>query len=315
MTKNPTGMRFQPRDGAILQALQDYDGMLSRRHIHYLFWPGKTERSMQRRLAKLYHAGYVDWPSRKDYQTKPVPEPVIWIGWRGALYLAGIQGIAVPPPKKENEYHLRKLEKALWKAGVRWVRTPRWSLLVHDLAVVDFRLAVLASLNQMESFSMRRWVNESYFRANLEVVEYNISLRNGIRRKMKKGVVPDGYFEILDEDLQQQGKSHLGRFLLEMDMSTHDNPSFGREKAAAGVAYVMQTLRGSHQKMDNLWWLIVTKGGKRRIKNLMRQTRKQAGEMANIFYFTNLYNLKNTNIFLDPIWSHISEDRKVSLFE
>jgi hypothetical protein len=314
MTKDPTGMRFQPRDGAILQAIQEYDGVLSRRHIHDLFWPGKTERSMQRRLAKLYHAGYIDWPSRKDYQTKPVPEPVIWIGWRGALYLAGLQGITVPPPKGDNEWQLRELEKKLRKARFPWVRTPPWSLLTHNLAVVDLRLVALASLNEMESVSMRRWINESYFRANLEVVEYTILLRNGITRKMKKGVVPDGYFEILDKDLQQQGKSHLGRFLLEMDMSTHDNPSFGREKVAAGVAYVKKTFRGSHQKTDNIWWLIVTKGGKRRINNLMSQTKKQARDMAKIFYFTSLHNLKKGNIFLDPIWSHISEDRKVSLF-
>jgi hypothetical protein len=97
-------------------------------------------------------------------------------------------------------------------------------------------------------------------------------------------------------------------------MSTHDNPSFGREKAAAGVAYVKKILRGSRHDVDNIWWLIVTKGGKRRIKNLMRQTRKHSGEMAKIFYFTNLHNLKDTNIFLDPIWSHVSVDRKVSLF-
>ena len=153
LSKRSIGMRFQPRDGAILQTIQDYDGVLARRHIQMVFWPGKKLRGMERRLAKLHHAGYINWPSRNDYKTKPIPESVIWIGWRGALYLAGLQGIAPPPPKGDNLFQLRNLEKNLRKAGFRWVRIPRWSLLSHDLAVVDFRMKVLVSLNQMANKS------------------------------------------------------------------------------------------------------------------------------------------------------------------
>jgi hypothetical protein len=51
-------------------------------------------------------------------------------------------------------------------------------------------------------------------------------------------VCPDAYFEIIDESRRMSGEPHIARFLLELDMSTHDNPSFGREKAAAGAAYI-----------------------------------------------------------------------------
>ena len=129
---------------------------------------------------------------------------------------------------------------------------------------------------------------------------------------MKKGVCPDGFFEIADR--QQHDQLHKGMYLLEMDMSTHDNPSFGREKAAAGAAYVKNKLRENYLQLNNFRWLIVTNGGKRRLTNLMLQTKKQAGDMAKIFYFTNLHKLKTKNVFLDPIWSHVSLGQKISLF-
>jgi len=209
-TGPPKGMRPQPRDLAILQAIQDFDGVLSRSQIRRIFWPDKSLRSMERRLAKLQQAGYLAWPDQSDYKTKPIPEPICWIGWRGALTLAGLQGIEVsPPPKGDNEYQLRELDKALRKQDFRWVRTPRWSLLLHDLAVNDFRLSVLRSLDDMSGASMQRWVNESYFRANLETVEYSIPLRYQKTREVKKGVCPDGYFEILDEVRLEQQKPAL----------------------------------------------------------------------------------------------------------
>ena len=38
--------------------------------------------AMERRLAKLQQAGYLAWPDQSDYKTKPIPEPICWIGWQ-----------------------------------------------------------------------------------------------------------------------------------------------------------------------------------------------------------------------------------------
>ena len=46
-------MLFQKRDGEILHAIYDNDGVLGKRHIKKLFWFEKTWRAMERRLALL----------------------------------------------------------------------------------------------------------------------------------------------------------------------------------------------------------------------------------------------------------------------
>jgi len=54
-------MRFQDRDGAILQAIHENDGVLARRHLKALFWPKVTKQAMEQRLSLLYHNGYLNW--------------------------------------------------------------------------------------------------------------------------------------------------------------------------------------------------------------------------------------------------------------
>ena len=119
-------MRFQARDAAILQAIYENDGILARRHLKALFWPHATKQAMEQRLSSLYHNGYLNWPNLEQRRTKPVPEPVVWLGWRGALSIAGQHGVQVQPPKSSNENQLRIIEKRLRDQGIRWHREPRW---------------------------------------------------------------------------------------------------------------------------------------------------------------------------------------------
>ena len=135
-------MRFQDRDGEILETIYSYGGVLARRQLKELFWSYKSWRAMEKRLAKLYHNRLIDWPTRTQWRTKPVAEPVIWLGWKGIHWLAGRGGIQVPAPASEGENQLRIFEKRLRDAGIHWLREPRWMQLEHDLAVIDFRLAV-----------------------------------------------------------------------------------------------------------------------------------------------------------------------------
>ncbi len=114
---------------------------------------------MEQRLAKLFHAGYLCWPSKDQYKIYPIPEAICWLGWQGALYLAGILGIEVARPHSDNEYQMRRLENELRKKGFHWLREPRWSLLVHDLAIIDFRLAIEAAVTDYPSLILDKWVS------------------------------------------------------------------------------------------------------------------------------------------------------------
>ena len=72
ITSQSTGMRFQERDGEILQAIYERDGVMAKRQLKTLFWPEKTDRAMEKRLTKLYRLGYLDWRTiRLAHQADP----------------------------------------------------------------------------------------------------------------------------------------------------------------------------------------------------------------------------------------------------
>jgi len=306
-------MRFQKRDGEILQAIFDYDGVLARRHLHRMFWPGATFRAMERRLSKLYHNDYLDWPSVEQRRTKPIPEPVVWLGWRGAHWVAGRSGVFVEEPTNQGEDQMRKLATRLRAQGVRWQREPRWSQLEHDLLVVYFRLGVELAAAKHPSLTLEEWLPEGVFLSNMDVVEYTLRDRDGERKKKKKGVRPDGYFVIVDELRRIKGAPARQRFLLELDMSTHPKSRFGREKVAPGVGYVRSPEYKARFGYNSGRWLVITTGGVR-MKNLMRQTEQEAGDSANLFFFTTLDQIEKNNVLAGRIWWQVGDAQPVALF-
>jgi hypothetical protein len=295
-------MRFQSRDAEILQAIYENEGILARRHLKALFWPDKNWRAMEQRLAKLCQAGFISWPSKEQYKIYPIPEAICWLGWQGALYIAGTTGIKVDPPSGDNEYKLRLLESKLRKNGFRWVREPRWSMLSHDLTVVDFRLALRNSLNQLTQYTLSKWLSESVFRSEPDVITYTIKTTVGKSFTSKKGVLPDAYFEIIDEARRVYGDPPKARFLLEIDMGTHDNLSFGRDKVVPGVAYIRSEAYKTRFGSNSGRWLVVANGGSRRLDNLMKQTEEKVGEYAKTFLFTTLEHMLEGNLLVSSIW-------------
>ena len=129
---------------------------------------------------------------------------------------------------------------------------------------------------------------------------------------MKKGVCPDAYFEIVDQVRQTKNEPHRARFLLELDMATYDNPSFGKEKVLPGVAYIKSHTYKERFGYNSGCWLIVT-SGKRRMENLMKQTHEKAVQDSALFYFTTLENLYIGNLLINPLWWQIGRNEPVSL--
>ncbi|MCW5856188.1 MAG: replication-relaxation family protein [Anaerolineales bacterium] len=289
----PPPMRFQDRDAEILAAIYKYDGLLAKRQIKELFWPQASLQAMERRLSMLYHTGYLNMPDFDQRRIHPISEPVVWLGWRGILFVATQIGVEIEPPKLVNENQLRRLEKRLREAGVRWQREPRWSQLAHDIAVNDFRFTVEMAIKHWPSLSLEEWITEGEFLTNMDTV--------AIGSKERKGVRPDGFFILIDHLRQIDNSPAKARFLLELDNSTHPLNRFGRDKALAGLAYIRSSAYRKRFGFNSGRWLVVCKS-EARMRNLKKQTEKVIGKQAENFLFTTFDKVTPTTVFNLPVW-------------
>jgi hypothetical protein len=307
-----SALRFQERDGAVLQAIYRYDGVLARRQLKEMFWPDKTWRAMEMRLSRLYQHSYLDWPNAKQRQTRPIPEPICWLGWEGVLWLAGEGGFQIEQPKSANETQLRLLERRLREVGIHWLREPRWSQLKHDLSIVDIRLAVEKAVRELPFLTLENWIPESVFHSHMDIVEYRMTGQDGHIRLIKKGVRPDGFFVIVDRRRLEQSLPARARFLLELDMATHDNPSFGREKVIPGLAYLKSAAYKARFGANAGRWLVVTTS-QLRLKHLIKQTRVTGSKNTNVFLFSTFEKVASANTLLSPIWQQVGDKELISL--
>ena len=313
-TNNHTGLRFQARDADVLQTIQDMGGVMAKRQLKALFWLDKSKRAMEKRLAKLKNYAYINWPSLEQRRVNPNPEPVVWLDWKGAFYLAGLSGIKVDLPEKKNETQKRALQKNLRLEGFSWLREPRWSQLYHDITVIDVRLTFQHYCVQSDLIQFEDWVNESEFRSNMDVVDIKYTTRNGVVAKRKKGICPDGMLVLVDEKRRRLNQPFRARFLLEVDMATHDNLSFGWEKSVAGVAYIKSKAYRERFGNNSGRWLVITTGDIR-MKHLMKQTVKMTEKNADLFLFTTYQDFFSRNPLQEKIWSKCDLKQKTTLFE
>ena len=113
---------------------------------------------------------------------------------------------------------------------------------------------------------------------------------------------------ILDESRRLVNEAHRARFLLEIDMGTHDNISFSQEKALPGVAYIKSPVFKERFGSNDAHWLIVTAGGERRMKKMMSRTEKIIGSDSYLFFFTMLDCINADNLLTSPVWWQFGKD-------
>ncbi len=309
---NNPPMRFQTRDTSILQAIQDYGGVLAKRQIHSIFWPGKSQRAMQKRLAKLKGNQYIYWPSLDQRKLHPVSEPILWLDWKGALLLANGANLKIQKPNTINENQLRSFERALRVKGVRWLREPHWNQLNHDLTTVDIRLKFEADKQEFSHLRLAQWINETVFRSNMDRIKFSYKDTNGRLRQGKRGVIPDGFLCIIDQKRQSKGLPAKANFLLEVDMATHSNPNFSMEKAAAGAAYIKSQEFNTRFGSNTGRWLVITTS-EVRMQHLMKHTHERIGTKSSLFLFTTLSTFFSKNGFSEAIWSVCGQNHKQKL--
>ncbi len=296
-------MRFMPSDQAILEKLFSFDGLLTRRQLKELFFAKAHQKTMDRRLSMLHHNHYLAIPSLSDRRNYAIPEPIVWLGWRGILQIATKSGSEIVWPTKVNENQLRKLEKVLREQNVHWQRTPRWSQLRHDIAVNDIRLAVEQASYYYPQLELDTWMPERAFARNMDTITVH---------GRKKGIRPDGFFTLLNHSHRIQGQAAKARFLLEYDNSTHPTTRFGRDKALPGYHYLKSEVYRERFGYNSGRWLVVCKNATR-LAHLKQKTELVLGKQATVFYFTTLDQVTAKQVFQAPIWQQAGKNNLVAL--
>lgn len=252
------GMRLTDRDKAILELIHNCEGLLSLRQIDRVFFSGRGRTQPRARMRTLFANGYVNMPDASHIHQVPMGETIYWLNKKGAAVVAAMYGVP--------------LEDFSWR------REPRWSWLPHDLAVIDFRLRIMQACQALTEATLRLWVPETDFLANPDTIEFT----DKDQEQRKRQVRPDGFFLIAwqrEGDAEPDGFA----FLLEVDMATHSNPSFARNKARAGLAYLRSD---AYQRRFGLRfgrWLVVTTS-EQRLLHLRRQIELAGG--GHLFYLT-----------------------------
>ena len=275
----PPPMMLTERDRRILETVHTFDGVLADYQIQSLLFTGRTQMQLRTRL--LFHHGYLNRPTRR--QRAALPCMIYWLAERGAKHVAGLSS--------------KSLDTFSWR------RSPKWSQIDHDLAVNDFRLAVIQTCARNPQLTFEEWIPQTEFWARPDTVEY--TLPTGQKRKRK--VRPDGYCAIT-----HHGKRY--RLLLELDRATEDNPRFTREKVYPGIAYLTSDVYQARFGAKHGWWLVVTTG-ERRLTNMKRHTERAAGRDARWFFFTTMKKIADNTVLTAPIWVRGGESASRALFD
>lgn len=303
---NPPALRPTERDERLLQAIFDYGGFLTARHLHNMFFSGKDQRTMERRISKLYHNQYLEWPSLEQRRTRPIPEPLYWLSWKGILLVASKLGLEIEPPISPTSNQLRLLRQRLRSQGISWLNEPHWIQLSHDIKVIDVRLAFEHAVQALSYVSLTECITESAFRTNPDTI-----LVPG--ESQARGVIPDLYLHLVDENKKAEGLAEFhARFLFEIDMATHDTLRFEEQKYQAYAAYLGSPAFKKRFDAETGHWLVVTTGRKR-LENLLRRVKYAGGNKAHFFFFSTFQQVLGNDPLRAPIWVHPGKEQPQAL--
>lgn len=273
----PPPFQLTHRDGAILQTLYCFDGVMADYQIMKLFFDSSTR--MKARMSILFQNGFVARLNRQ--QRAQLPFMVYWLDKKGIAYIAQQEGI------ETKELHWRRPGE-------------RWSLVVHDVELNDFRIAIESARQQLKLPPVE-WVGESEFRAHPD----RVTFKNGQGKQVARDVRPDGYFVLTIS----KGKK---RFLVEWDRRTMPNPRFLADKVFSGLTYLGTNLYRERFGSNTGSWLVITTGN-RRAAHMKEQVERAKLHNGHYWYFTTREHVTSANLLTDPIWLRPGHTHPVSL--
>lgn len=270
----------------ILETIYAFDGLMSRTQIDRLFFSGKGRTQPRQRMQALFDHGYVKMPNEEDRHRVPVGEVIYWLDKKGAELVAGLRGESL--------------------SGFSWRKRPRWSMLVHDLLVNDFRIAVEQACLKSATLSLSEWVTDGSFRADPDVV----TIRTRKWQAKKRQVIPDAFFTIERQREREHASTEQFSFLLEVDLATESNSRFAQEKVMAGRAYLGSSVYKKRFGVSYGRYLIVTTGEKR-LSYLKRTAERAGGEK--LFYFTTFKEVGGKNPLSEKIWRLAGSEEPIAI--
>lgn len=264
----PPAMQLTARDIRIVRWVYEMR-FVTREQIQRLQFSPSTASYCKRRLALLFHNGYLD--------RKFIPVPGSFGSTRAIYCLAskGMQLLAYEL-KIEIDWRPRDTERELY-------------FLQHTLASNDFR--VCATLAAQRLGLALDWTDERTLRRD-EMKDYVADPRHG---GQKLAVIPDGYFTLSDADKRLS-------FALELDRATVEEKPF-KTKVRAYGQWKLTGAYGKRFGTDSLRVLFVIASHHRdrhRLERTKHWCEVEGGR--SLFWFADAADVTEYAIFNEPIW-------------
>lgn len=267
---HPPRMQITARDTRIVRAVYEMR-FLTREQVQLLEFSPSTASFCKRRLALLYHHGFLD--------RKFIPS-VGGFGSTRAIY-------CLAPKGAELVAH----ELALGLADLDW--RPRDAdrelyFLQHTLGINDFRISALLAA-QRRGLNIN-WTDERSLRRR-EMRDYVPDTKS----KDQLTIVPDGYFTL-------EIVANTAAYALELDRATVEEKPFKRKIRAYGE----WKRTGTYAKRfgtDSLRVLFVVASNRRdpyRLARIKRWCEAEGGR--SLFWFADSGDVTGESVFSGPIW-------------
>jgi hypothetical protein len=262
--RNPAPIQLTDRDYAILETLYAYDGLMARRQIARLFFPGRDDSRVKHRMGDLFKHRYVAQPDESSDHR--VAEWVYWLDVKG--------------------YHLvaQRAGREATKAELARAKGFRWDTIPHMVAVHDVRLAILEAIRQDARLSLDVW--KSAWALNRYRTDRFAWQAPG--RPAQQGTyVADG-FCLVRQRTPDRDKDRGYAYLLEVDRASESQTVISEEKLRRGYCYLQSPVYRERHGVRFGRFLVVTTGEER--MDHMRASAREA-RIARAFFFTTFARL------------------------
>jgi len=278
----PPAMQLTARDVRVLSAVCDMR-FLTREQVQQLLFSPSTASYCKRRLALLYHNGYLERIYVPSMNAFGSTKAIYTLAPKGASLVARDRKLEV----RELHWRPHHNDRELY-------------FMRHSLAINDFRIAL--TLAAQERGLALSWSDERMLRRR-EMKDYVEDPKHQGRRL---AVVPDGYFTL-------EGHDHSSAFALEIDRATVEEKPF-KEKVRA---YGEWKLTGAYERrygtksLRILWVVADVSRDSTRLERIKCWTEAEGGR--SLFWFAMLDDLTPAGILQEPLWQVAGRDGRYPL--
>jgi len=267
--------RIAEADLKILRDLADYR-FLDSNHISALH-PEVHQRTLQRRLRFLFHAGFLERPINQFSRYEPPKYIIYTLGKKGAEILFSSQGTKISWSPKS--------------------KTAKLLFLQHSLMISNFRVILTLALKNKKESKLVRWREEG--------------LAGKIYSEGEQlPLSPDAFFTIED-------KNDLLHFFLEADCSSMKDKKFLDKMRGYWQWWKEEGHKDKlNISVFRVLTVTISEGRKESLRQITRRADdNQRGSDMFLFTCEKNYNLNELETILKPIWQSPKNDNLHHLLE